>query len=165
MKREVAHTAIRAAGRSFAFPIFSTRVGRCPHPEAVVGGRRFCRRSRNNILAVGGVPWLDGWRPVGARARWNAFGGVWRRHDVSLQRVGEHRFWGVRHHVRWWVAPDGSYAIGQAHVEDWARWPRRHRVLGIDEGMEAVRASLRGVEHEVVGVEGTPVLVVAGTRA
>lgn len=144
--------AVTIAGHRF--PLYSARRADCDAPVGLVAGKRLCQASANNVLwLLDAAEALPGWRPVGARPRWNAVGpdaegAVWRRNQASLQRMGELRWMGARHHVRIWHA--GDHAIGQAHYEDWVgALRRRHRVLSLDAGRDAVVDAARDAGCQV----------------
>jgi hypothetical protein len=154
-------SVIRVGGRDYPFPVFSARPGACSEPQATYQGMRLCPKARNNLLIVGGSIELPGWVPVPAKERWNAFPGQeppWKSHDLSLQLAGEHRYFGMRHHVRIWFSPDGSYGIGQAHQERWRGILRRyHEVTSLEAATRKIKAC---VDSRAVQVEGTEVLIV-----
>ncbi len=140
------------------FPLYTARPGRAGDVGGSRAGLPMERRAPNNVLwFVEPLAALPGWRLVGGRPRWN-LGGVpedaamWQRNHRAVQRVGERRWWGPRHHVRIW--DQDGHAIGQAHFERWTgRLRRRHKVLSLNVGRDAVAAAATAAGHAVSYVE------------
>ncbi len=146
------------------FPLYSARPGNSEDPVGIMAGQMMCRRAPNTTLwFVDPTQVMPGWQPVPARPRWNLVGrnealATWHRDDLSMQHIGEHRWWGPRHHVRIWDC--GDHAIGQAHFERWVGVvPRRHEVVSLSVGRDAVVASAFQagcpVTYVKVGSQGT----------
>ncbi len=140
------------------FPLYTARPGHTDEPVGVVAGMPMDRRAPNNVLwFVEPLAALPGWRPVGGRPRWTLAGvpgdeAMWQRNSRAVQRMGERRWWGPRHHVRIW--DQEGHAVGQAHYERWAgRLRRRHEVLSLNVGRDAVAAAATAAGCAVSFVE------------